>query len=116
MASTTTSPTTPHTGTTSTGSTGTNARGKIAAASGGVIQFAPSGTNYRLYLAAPDVSGPLNTLVEGTIRVQARKAYSVPSGGNFISPIFGPPRTIQGRVKAIEGGNIAVQAGVPIHV
>src|SRR4051812_17688659 len=115
MASTTTSPTTPHTGTTSTGSTGTNARGKIAAASGGVIQFAPSGTNYRLYLAAPDVSGPLNTLVEGTIRVQARKAYSVPSGGNFISPIFGPPRAIQGRGEAIWGGENLVRARGPAY-
>ena len=116
MASTTASPTTPHTGTTSTGAGGMTARGKITGASAGVIQFAPSGTNYVLHLAAPDVNGPIGPLVEGVIGVQARKAYSVPSGGNFISPIFGPPRTIQGRVKAVEGGRIIVQAGVPIHV
>ena len=116
MASTTTSPTTPHTGTTSTGRTGTNARGKITAVSAGVIQFGPSGTNYVLHLAAPDVNGPLGTLVEGVIRVQARKAYTVPSGGNFISPIYGSPRTIQGRVRSVEGNPVVVHAGLPVHV
>jgi hypothetical protein len=50
------------------------------------------------------------------IRVKARKAYSVPSGGNFITPLYGPPKIIQGRVRAIDGNAIVVQAGTPVHV
>ena len=93
------------------------ARGKISSTAGGVVKFAPSNTNYVLHLAAPaDVAGPLNTLLEGVIRVVARKVYTVPSGGNFISPIFGPPRTIQGRVRSLDGRSMVVQAGMPVHV
>ena len=92
------------------------ARGKITSAAGGVVKFAPANTNYVLHLSAPDLSGPLNTLIEGAIRVVARKVYTVPSGGNFISPIFGPPKTIQGRVRALDGRSMVVQAGVPVYV
>jgi hypothetical protein len=110
MASTTAS------GTTTSTVTSITARGKITSVGVGVVKFAPSNTNYVLHLAAPEVTGPLDTVVEGVIRVQARKAYTVPSGGNFISPIFGPPKTIQGMVRAVEGSAIVVQAGTPIHV
>jgi hypothetical protein len=92
------------------------ARGKIVGASGGIVKFAPSNTNYVLHLAASDVTGPLNTLIEAVIRVQARKVYTVLSGGNFINPIFGPPRTIQGRVRALDGYSMIVHAGTPIDV
>jgi hypothetical protein len=92
------------------------ANGKITGTTAGVVKFAPSNTNYVLHLAAPDVSGPLDTLLDGIIRVAARKVYTVLSGGNFISPIFGPPKTIQGRVRALDGRSMVVQAGTPIHV
>jgi hypothetical protein len=92
------------------------ARGKITSAAGGVVKFAPSDTNYVLHLAAPDVTGPLNMLIEGAIRVVARKVYTVSSGGNFITPIFGPPKTIQGRVRALSDRSMIVQAGMPVHV
>ena len=46
----------------------------------------------------------------------ARKIYTVPSGGNFISPIFGPPRIIQGRVRYLDETEMVVQAGVPVIV
>jgi hypothetical protein len=94
------------------------ARGKITSTAGGVVKFAPSDTNYVLHLSAPEVAGPLNTLIEGLIRVTARKVYTVPSGGNFITPIFGPPKIIQGRVRALDvnGRWMIVQAGTPVHV
>ncbi|HEV8292608.1 MAG TPA: hypothetical protein VGP94_11825, partial [Tepidisphaeraceae bacterium] len=53
---------------------------------------------------------------EGFIIVSARKIYTVPSGGNFIQPIFGPPRIIQGRVKYLDEKEMVVQAGAPIIV
>ncbi len=91
-------------------------RGKVIAVKDGVVHFAPSGTNYELHLAAPGYSGPTGTLVQGIVRVTARKVWTVPSGGNFVAPIFGPPRTIQGRVRALDERSLVVQAGVPILV
>jgi hypothetical protein len=95
---------------------GVAARGKVIAAKDGVVHFAPSGTNYELHLVAPNDAAPTGTLVQGTIRVAARKVWTVPSGGNFIAPIFGPPRTIQGRVRSLDERSLVVQAGVPILV
>jgi hypothetical protein len=92
------------------------ARGKITAVKDGVVHFAPSGTNYDLHLSTARDVGAAGVLVEGVIRVTARKVWTVPSGGNFIAPIFGPPRTIQGRVRALDERSIVVHAGVPIHV
>jgi len=69
----------------------------------------------RLQTAAK-FEGPLNQRIEGLIRVAGRKVYTVPSGGNFIAPIFGPPRIIQGRVKYLDDRNLVVQAGAPVIV
>ena len=92
------------------------ARGKITAVNDGVVHFAPSGTNYELHLSAPGYPGPAGALVAGRIVAAARKVWTVQSGGNFISPIFGQPRTIQGRVRALDERSLVVQAGVPIVV
>lgn len=92
------------------------ARGKVTGVAGDVIHFAPSNTNYSLHLLCPGYSGPLNTPVDGVIRVKARKAYTMPSGGNFITPLFGPPRIIQGRVRSIDGNSVVLHAGAAIHV
>ena len=93
-----------------------SARGKLIAAKDGVVHFAPSGTNYELHLAAPTYAAPVGQLVTGVVHATARKVWTVPSGGNFISPIFGPPRTIQGRVRALDERSIVVQASLPIVV
>lgn len=92
------------------------ARGKVTSAADGRVKFVPGNTAYELHLAAPNYAGPVNVLVDGVIRVTARKAYTVPSGGLFISPIYGPPKTLQGRVQALHGNTIILQAGVPVHV
>src|SRR5215204_1183940 len=102
--------------TTSTTTTAITARGKVTAVKDGLVKFVPYNTAYELHLAAPGYAGPMNTLVDGVIRATARKAYTVPSGGNFISPIYGPPKTIQGRVRAVEGNTIVIQAGTSIYV
>ncbi len=101
---------------TTTTTTEIMAQGNVIALTDGVVKFVPSNTAYQLHLTAAGYGGPLNVPVQGVIRVNARKAYSVPSGGNFIAPIYGPPRTIQGRVRAIEGNTLVVHAGTPIHV
>ena len=92
------------------------AAGKIIATRNGMVVFRPTGTNYELYLAFRGDVGPLNVPVKAVIRAVARKIWTVPSGGNFIAPILGTPRTIQGRVRALDQGSMVVQAGTPIVV
>ena len=92
------------------------ARGKVTAGRDGLVVFAPHGTNYELHLVAPGYAGPVGSQTQGVIRVTARKVWTVPSGGNFISPLFGPPRIIQGRVKALDERTLVVQAGTLVVV
>ena len=92
------------------------ARGKVTEVKDGVLRFAPSGTNYELHLVGPGRAVGTGVMVEGVIRVRARKVWTVPSGGNFISPIFGTPRTIQGRVRSVGEREIVVLGGAPVVV
>jgi hypothetical protein len=92
------------------------ATGKVVRMEGGGIVFNPSGTNYELHLDVPNYTGPVNVPTRCVIRVKARKVYTVSSGGNFITPIFGPPRIVQGRVRSADPRSLLVHAAVPIHV
>jgi hypothetical protein len=92
------------------------ATGKLIATRNGMVVFNPSGTNYELYLVPDADDVPLNVPIKAVIRVVARKIWTVPSGGNFIAPILGTPRTIQGRVRALNQGSMLVQAGTMILV
>jgi hypothetical protein len=92
------------------------ARGKVTGIKDGSVVFTPAGTNYRLYLAADSYTGPVNKPISATVRVTARKVYTVPSGGNFIAPIFGQPRTLQGRVLQASDKTLVIHAGLPVVV
>ena len=92
------------------------AKGKVLRAEGDTIVFQPSNTNYELHLKADNYTGPIGAPVDCVIRVTARKIYSVSSGGNFIQPIFGPPKIIQGRVRSIDGQQIVLHGGAPVVV
>jgi hypothetical protein len=85
-------------------------KGKVLRTEGDMVVFQPSNTNYELYLKVGTYSGAVGVPVECTVRVKARKVYSVASGGGFIQPIFGPPKIIQGRVVSIEGAQLIMQA------
>jgi len=88
------------------------AQGKITSVNGQTVTFIPAGTNYELQLQTQDAyTGPTNVPVEGVIRVNARKVWTVPSGGNFIVPIFGPPKIVQGRVRQMSDDVLIVHAG-----
>jgi hypothetical protein len=94
------------------------ARGKVIRAEGDVIVFQPVGTNYEMHLKPKggSFSGPVGSRIEGIIRTSARKVMTVPSGGNFVAPIFGPPRIVQGRVRTLDERTLIIQAGCPIVV
>lgn len=93
------------------------ARGKVLESRAGMVIFQPRGTNYELHLeTAAEYSGPTNKPTQGIVHVRARKLYTVPSGGNFIAPILGTPRTVQGRVVWVSPRQIVLQAGTPVLV
>src|SRR5579864_4599039 len=92
------------------------ASGKVIFATNGTVVFNPTGTRYELHLVAPKFDGPLHTPVKCIIRASARKVYTVPSGGNYITPILGTPRIVQGLVRSADARELIVQAGCPIHV
>ena len=91
--------------------------GKIVTVTDSSVVFAPRGTSYELNCRTSDkFTGPTNTPVEAVIRVQARKVWTVPSGGNFVSPIMGPPKIIQGRVRQADERTLVVHAGATFVV
>src|ERR1700730_17959719 len=92
-------------------------RGKILSVQDGIVVFAPANTNYQMHLKAEhDISTAPKGVIEGLIRVSARKSWTVASGGNFISRIFGPPRTLQGRIRYLDEEQMVLHCGVPIIV
>ena len=91
--------------------------GKVLSIADDHVVFNPAGTNYELKLLTTGrYAGAVGQRVECFVRTTARKVYTVPSGGNFISPIFGPPRTIQGRILYIDDRNMVVRAGTAVIV
>ena len=94
------------------------ARGKVTGTKDGLVVFNPANTRYEIHAkpAGGAYSGAVDLPVQATLRVKARKVYTVPSGGNFISPLFGQPKTIQGRVKYLDNQVMVVHAGVPVVV
>ena len=97
------------------------ARGKVVSVQDNLVVFAPSNTNYQLRLerqgAGPDAPAiPSGVVLDAILRVTGRKIWTVPSGGNFIDPIYGPPRRIQGRIKYLDEEQMVVQAGAPVLV
>jgi hypothetical protein len=93
------------------------ARGTVTEIKPDAVVFNPINTNYQLHLlTSTRYTGPVGELITAFIRAKARKIYTVPSGGGFVAPIFGPPRTIQGRALYVEDTAIVLRAGVPIIV
>ena len=92
------------------------ASGKIIAAREGLVTFSPAGTSYEMHLISHGYSPKLGVPVHGVIRVKARKIYTVPSGGLFVTPIFGPPKIIQGRIRFLDEKSMVLHAGGNILV
>ena len=92
------------------------ARGKILSASGNIVIFNPAATTYELQLINQGAQLPTasSATISCFIRCQARKVWTMASGGNFITPIFGPPRVVQGRVRYLDETLAVIQAGAPV--
>ena len=81
------------------------------------IKFAVPNTSYEMHLipSAPVAVAPGKRLI-GVIGVKARRIDVVDTGGQFLEPVFGRPRRVQGTVIRAENGAVVVDAGVPIHI
>jgi hypothetical protein len=92
------------------------AKGKVLRIEGDTVVFQPANTNYELHLKGTFPEGRLNTPVHLLIRATGRKLMTVPSGGNFLTPIMGTPRIAQGRILHADNSTVILQAACPVHV
>ena len=93
------------------------ARGKVTEANDSRVVFQPFDTNYQLHLkTVRPYAGPIGQLISARIHAKAVKVYTVPSGGGFISPLFGPPEIIKGRAMQVDDRQVVIRAGVPVTV
>jgi hypothetical protein len=92
------------------------ARGVLHGTSGERVVFAVPDTNYQLHLLP---TGPITTPVGkrllGVIRAKARRMDHTTTGGQFIEPVMGRPRRVQGTVLRVDANSVVIDAGVPIH-
>ena len=58
------------------------------------------------------MDAPIRAVIRGT----ARKVYTVPSGGLFVTPIMGPTRIVQGRVSDVTADELTVTAVATVNV
>jgi hypothetical protein len=91
-------------------------KGKVIKVEGDIVVFKPGTTTYEMHLLYPGYAGPVGEPVELVIRGMARKAYTVPSGGLFVSPIMGTPKVLQGRVMDLTDEQITLNCGVLINI
>ena len=82
----------------------------------GYIKFGVPNSNYELHLrpVGAVAAKPGGRLI-GTIRAQSRRIDIVQTGGEYMEPVYGRPRRVQGTVRTVKDGAIVVDAGVPIH-
>ena len=98
-----------------TSSTDFPARGNVVRAAAGAVVFNPVSTNYELKLAAVGDT-PTGGRVDALVRATARKLYTITSGGNFVAPIMGPPRIVQGRIRFLDQTTMVVSCGLMVVV
>jgi hypothetical protein len=73
-------------------------------------------TSYQLHLIPTGpISTPIGKRLIGTISVKARRLDVVGTGGQYIEPVLGRPRRVQGTVIGAKNGAVIVDAGVPVH-
>jgi hypothetical protein len=81
-----------------------------------LIKFGVPNTNYELHLVPKgSITAQVGKRLIGSVHAQARRIDVVSTGGQYVEPLYGHPRRVQGTIIAIKGDAIVVDAGVPIH-
>ncbi|HMD55833.1 MAG TPA: hypothetical protein VKJ65_14905 [Phycisphaerae bacterium] len=77
------------------------------------------GTNYRnTFKWAGNQTPETGKKIYGDVRAMARKVEEVSDGGNYVEPLFGPPRRMQGLVLTQDTlkNELVVLVGYQVHV
>ena len=77
------------------------------------------GTEYVLTLASGGrTSTPVGKRVAGVVSGRAQKFHRAAAGGEFIEPVEGHPRIVQGRIRAVDAAanRVLLQAVIPMWV
>ena len=92
---------------------------RLEAVTDGIGIFTIPGTQYRLHLVVEeDVRDAVGRRIRGRIHGRALRMHQAPAGGNFIEPLDGRPRIVQGTVLAVDPGTseVVVDLVVPIRL
>lgn len=85
----------------------------------GHAEFSVPGTEYRLDLQVePGFEGEVGRRIRGVVRGTALRIHQARAGGNFIEPLQGRPRIVQGTVLAVDGetDEVIVDLVVPMRI
>jgi hypothetical protein len=92
---------------------------KLVSLDAGFGIFAVPGTGYRLTLQVPEgFDAPIGRRIRGRVRGRALRMHRTGAGGNFIEPLDGRPRIVQGTVLAIDlaADEVLMDLVVPIRL
>jgi hypothetical protein len=92
---------------------------KLVSLDAGFGIFAVPGTGYRLTLEVPEgFDAPIGRRIRGRVRGRALRMHRTGAGGNFIEPLDGRPRIVQGTVLAIDlaADEVLMDLVVPIRL
>jgi hypothetical protein len=82
---------------------------------GYIVLLVPN-TSYQLHLQPTGpITAHIGKRLVGTINAQARRIDVVTTGGQYVEPLFGRPRRVQGTVIETTETAVVVDAGVPVH-
>lgn len=85
----------------------------------GVGVFTVPGTQYQLSLdVTDDLSASIGQRVRGRVHGRALRMHRASAGGNFIEPLEGRPRIVQGTVLAVDPSSqeVILDLVVPVRV
>jgi len=96
-------------------------RGVLESLDDNEIVLAVHHTEYKLHLSltpAQDITASVGSRIQGTIHARALRMHAARGGGRFIEPMWGAPRIVAGRVRALDGPQrrLLVDTGVPMWV
>ena len=77
------------------------------------------GTDYRIELLAEGLDeSQIGSRVRGRVHGRALRMHRTPAGGNFIEPLAGRPRIVQGTIMAIDPdrNEVLIDLVVPVRV
>jgi len=83
------------------------------------IILAIPNSDYRLHLVPTgEITTPVGRAIHGRIDLNARRIDVCGTGGQFIDPVYGRPRTVTGRIRAIiaDDNALIVKAKIPLRV